>query len=166
VGNTVAFRSACPRRWRVRPPHLTPFVRQPLVFLTACSHHRSTVLANSNAYETLVSIWARSANHQGWAVGRFVLMPDHVHLFARPQPDASSLGKWIKAWKCLSARTLAHVPEYSSPLWQPDYFDHFLRSAESYSEQWEYVRHNPVRAGLVARPEDWPWQGEIHELRF
>lgn len=40
-------------------------------------------------------------------------------------------------------------------------FDHLIRHGESYSEKWEYVRQNPVRAGLVGTPEDWPWQGEI-----
>jgi putative transposase len=41
-----------------------------------------------------------------------------------------------------------------------------MRSSESYSQKWEYVRNNPVRAGLVAEPEAWPFQGEIAELRF
>jgi hypothetical protein len=39
-----------------------------------------------------------------------------------------------------------------------------MRSAESYEEKWTYVRENPVRAGLVKRSTDWPFQGEIHRL--
>lgn len=50
-------------------------------------------------------------------------------------------------------------------MWQADYFDRFLRSDESYSEKWDYVRSNPVRAGLAADAEDWPFAGEIFELR-
>ena len=50
--------------------------------------------------------------------------------------------------------------------WEKDFFDHVLRSQESYLEKMEYVRQNPVRAGLVKRPEDWPYQGEIHRLVF
>jgi REP element-mobilizing transposase RayT len=150
----------------MRPPHLTAFARQPLVFLTACTRDRSALLAQPSAYDALVSVWSQSADRQGWVVGRFVIMPDHVHLFARPQPNSVTLGKWIKAWKCLSARALSRTAGRTSALWQTDYFDHFLRCAESYSEKWDYVRHNPVRAGLVARADDWPWQGEINELRF
>lgn len=48
--------------------------------------------------------------------------------------------------------------------WQDGFFDHLLRSGESYSEKWNYVRMNPVRAGLVERPEDWPFAGEIEAL--
>jgi putative transposase len=44
---------------------------------------------------------------------------------------------------------------------QPGFFDHILRSEESYGQKWEYVRDNPVRARLVREWEDWPHQGEI-----
>ena len=47
------------------------------------------------------------------------------------------------------------------PLWQPGFFDHVLRNDESYSQKWEYMRENPVRAGLVPRADDWQYQGEL-----
>jgi putative transposase len=50
------------------------------------------------------------------------------------------------------------------PIWQRDYFDRQLRNNESYGEKWEYVRQNPVRAGLVKSPDAWPFQGEINVL--
>jgi len=52
---------------------------------------------------------------------------------------------------------LGHKP----PLWQRGFFDHLVRSSESYAEKWEYVRENPVRGGWAGRSEDWPYQGEI-----
>ena len=45
-------------------------------------------------------------------------------------------------------------------------FHHRLRDGESYGEKWQYVRENPVRQGLVERPEDWPYCGRVHDLRF
>jgi hypothetical protein len=48
--------------------------------------------------------------------------------------------------------------------WQPDCWDTQLRSGEHYHEKWEYVRQNPMRAGLANVPEDWPWQGELNVL--
>ena len=41
------------------------------------------------------------------------------------------------------------------------FFDHLLRSEESYAQKWDYVRENPVRAGLVKNVEDWPYAGEL-----
>ena len=52
------------------------------------------------------------------------------------------------------------------PHWQKGFFDHILRGEESYSTKWEYVRENPVRAGLVTCPEDWPYFGRVHEIRW
>ena len=41
-----------------------------------------------------------------------------------------------------------------------------MRGGESYSQKWDYVRANPVWARLVARPEEWPYAGEVHEVEF
>src|SRR5208283_3589940 len=40
-------------------------------------------------------------------------------------------------------------------MWQPRFFDRALRSVKEYNEKVEYIHLNPVRAGLVSRPEDW-----------
>jgi hypothetical protein len=47
-----------------------------------------------------------------------------------------------------------------------DFFDHVLRSAESYTQKWHYLRENRVRAGLVKDWEDWPFSGEIFALEY
>ena len=53
-----------------------------------------------------------------------------------------------------------------SPHWQKGFFDHLVRSEPSYEEKWHYARENPVRAKLVLKAEDWPYQGEIEALPF
>ena len=55
---------------------------------------------------------------------------------------------------------------HAKPHWQRGFFDHLMRSAESYSEKWEYVRMNPVRAGFCSRPEEWPFQDEVEWLEY
>ena len=45
----------------------------------------------------------------------------------------------------------------TGPVWQEESFDHVLRSQESFEEKLEYVRQNPVRRGLVSRPEEYRW---------
>jgi len=49
-------------------------------------------------------------------------------------------------------------------VWQEDFFDHVLRSTESYSQKWDYVKDNPVRAGFVKKSDEWLFQGEIESL--
>lgn len=49
-------------------------------------------------------------------------------------------------------------------MWQLDFWDTQLRSAVHYVEKWEYVRMNPLRAGLVDKSEDWRFQGTMNDL--
>jgi hypothetical protein len=53
----------------------------------------------------------------------------------------------------------------ASPRWQKGFFDHILRSEDSYSEKWNYVRENPGRTGLVTAWSDCPFSREIFEPR-
>ena len=143
--------------------HVPSYTDNPIVFFTACIHRRRPVLNNAGCHEILRSIWTRSVS-DGWWVGHYILMPDHVHFFARSEIGGLSMAKWVQLWKGVSSRKMAKALQILPPIWQPDYFDRYLRSAESYSQKWEYVRDNPVRAGLVSRREDWPFQGEIVEI--
>jgi len=86
-------------------------------------------------------------------------MPDHIHLFVSGPYDFG-LGRWIGALKqALGKSVVKNSPK--DPIWQRGFFDHVLRSDESYSEKWDYVLENPVRAGFARNAEEWPYSGEI-----
>jgi putative transposase len=70
--------------------------------------------------------------------------------------------KALKGTLSLKLRTDGHA----RPYWQKGFFDHVLRSSDSYLEKWNYVRENPVRASLVADWTAWPYLGEICDLEF
>jgi REP-associated tyrosine transposase len=112
------------------------------------------VLANGKIHDRLVAFLLGSPDRYGWWAGRYVLRPDHLHLLAMQAPEAVPLGEWIKALKAFIANR-----EFR---WQESHFDHVLRSDESETEKWEYVRQNPVRADLVTDAEHWPYAGEFN----
>ena len=91
-------------------------------------------------------------------------MPDHLHLFVAFSSGSMILSDWVKSLKNSLSQTL-RTSTITSPHWKKGYFDHVLRSQESYAEKWAYVLLNLVRAGLVAHSEEWPYQGEIHSLQ-
>jgi putative transposase len=147
-----------------RPPRLEQIFQSydpPLFFVTACTLHRRKIEALDIANNAFRSYALRGLNEFNIAVGRYVMMPDHLHLFVRGGPDFA-LPKWMNGLK--RAVSMALKPRMISPIWQPGFFDHVLRSNESYSEKWEYVRNNPVRHALVRVSDDWPYQGEIARI--
>ncbi|HVU15942.1 MAG TPA: transposase [Candidatus Didemnitutus sp.] len=140
--------------------------RNPIYFLTACTAGRRRVLCSQSASAVLIESWQSSLARHGWSVGRYVVMPDHVHFFARPALEAKGLASFMRDWKHWTSSCLGRSLWLDMPLWQAEFFDHVIRSADSYSAKWEYVRQNPVRAGLVREAELWPYAGEIVPLEF
>jgi putative transposase len=148
------------------------FEEHPIFFVTACTHSRRPILSSHIVHKKFVG-FCTNAQTKGVFVGRYVLMPDHIHLFVSvsglsPKNSASRnfiqpLSKWVQALKGVLSRVW-RAEGLKGPFWQKSFFDHMLRSSESYSQKWEYTRANPVRAGLVKKTEEWPYQGEIFVL--
>ncbi len=130
-----------------------------IVFLTVCTKDRKPWLAQAHVHEAMRGVWTKAL---AWLVGRYMLMPDHLHLFCAPQDGDVALNVWLAYWKrefsCL------HLAETAG--WQRDGWDTRLRRSESYSQKWDYVRQNPVRKGLCAISEEWPYQGELNVLQW
>lgn len=103
--------------------------------------------------------FAQAAAKRDIAVGRYVIMPDHVHLFVRGG-QGFYLGRWIASLKQALAKS-ADRCKTRGRVWQEVFFDHVIRNDESYAEKWEYVRQNPARADLVVNADEWRYQGEI-----
>ncbi len=150
---------------RKHPVHQTiveRFNEPSIIFLTVCTKGRKRILARTEVAALLCESWLQA---ESWMVGRFIIMPDHLHLFCvSAEVMERPLGQWVRYWKTLASRRWPRREE--QPVWQLDFWDTQLRRPTQYDEKWEYVRQNPVRAGLVAEPEAWPHQGELHELRW
>ena len=129
------------------------------VFLTVTTKDRERWLADCRVQKELHQIWEHKA--KAWLVSDYLLMPDHLHLFCAPHDLSFSIESWIKYWKDQFSKTGIKVGGF-----QRNGVHHRLRGSESYSEKWLYVRHNPVRAGLVKSPEEWVYQGRVHQIRF
>ena len=136
--------------------------------LTLCVENRQPVLATQTVFDRLVGFLIASPSRYHWFGHAFVIMPDHLHVMATMGPEAVTLGQWIKAMKAVVAGL---EPDPANPgrmrriprawQWQEGFYDHKFRTPESAARKWEYVMLNPVRAGLVTRPEEWPFTGEV-----
>ena len=135
------------------------YTEEPIYFVTACIANRRHLLAEDSVH-VVFRDFCKASHHRGVLVGRYVLMPDHFHLFVCIPPGALGLSGWMKSLKNTLSKHWSNQG-ISSPHWQKGFFDHLIRSNESHTEKWRYVRENPVRAGLVNDAVDWPYGGEI-----
>jgi putative transposase len=156
-------------------PRLTRiWTSNPIFFITTCTYHRNPILANNNNANILIDEWKSAYKRHGWLIGRYVIMPDHVHFFCsfageEYNPDKNALSIFMRQWKQWTSKRMirenrGNLITLVAPIWQREFFDHLLRSEESYIQKWEYVYENPVRRNMVTKPDDWPWQGEIFDL--
>jgi len=122
------------------------------------------MLDRPDVHDSFIQFGLR-AHEYGVSVGRYVIMPDHVHLFAGFRPESISVSVWMKSFKNAISNTLK-LATFQGPHWQKGFFDHVIRSEESYDQKWLYVRDNPVRAGLVRSADDWPYAGEISKSLY
>ena len=209
-----------------------------MLYVTVVTGKRSAILAGKAVQDCIVAAWKAAAD---WLVGRYVIMPDHIHFFCAPATyPPSDFHRWMKQWKAQVSRSfpiglragrahgrvalvatgtpadtlhgrvalvatgngadvaatsaalpptddaaatsaalpptddaaatsaaLPNVPlSRPSPLFQRDCWDRQLRTGESYAQKWEYVRNNPVRKGLVAHADEWPYQGQVNVLEW
>jgi putative transposase len=118
-------------------------------FITICCQQRTVnQLCQPAASAALLADGIFYHNQQRWGLHLLLLMPDHLHLIAG-FPKADNMSEVIRNWKRLVARR-------SGIAWQSNYFDHRVRPDEGLQIKTDYIRQNPVRAGLAATPEAWP----------
>jgi REP-associated tyrosine transposase len=139
------------------------FTDRPIFFVTTATQGRRHLLAQEHLHQAFRE-FCRNAAKRGGVVGRYVFMPDHLYLFVAIAPRGGRLSKWAQILEVTLTKAMREQG-HTGPFWQKGFFDHVLRSAESYRLKWEYVRRHPVRAGLASRAEDWAYQGEIYQLQ-
>ena len=145
----------------VRKPRLNhdcvPWDLYPDYFITiCCSCRHLNQLCHTKVAERIREAAAFRQKHRVWHMEFLLLMPDHLHAILSTTSKHSLLYV-ISDWKrWLSS---AHGLKF-----QAGFFDHRLRSAQSAQAKWNYIILNPVRAGFVVNPEDWPYRWTSKDL--
>ena len=91
----------------------------------------------------------------------YCLMPNHLHILLQPLPKSgtgfnkiSEISRKIKSYTANQLNSLLHR---EGALWQHEYFDRFIRNPADYNRTVMYILNNPLKAGLVSKPDTWPW---------
>ena len=130
-----------------------------LHFITFSCYRRQPLLTDANARDTFERQLERVHRWYGLFVSGYVVMPEHVHLLVS-EPERKPLAVVMQMLKQIVSRKLR--PPSQRQFWQTRYYDFLVWSGKKRMEKLQYMHFNPVRRGLVARPEDWPWSSFLH----
>lgn len=115
--------------------------------------HGSRILAEPRIAQ-IVQDCLLHGDGERYALAAWCVMPTHVHVVAE-QFEGTALSDVVQKWKSVSAHAINKHVGRSGRLWQPEFFDRFMRSEQQLEWTVAYVENNPVAAGLVGLPEDW-----------
>jgi putative transposase len=142
-----------------RPPRIAGFsyLGPYRYFLTFCTRNRRTSFNTTEVVEETLRQFLRTAQDEAFAILAYCFMPDHAHFLVEGTRAGSDLRAFVKLAKQRSGAAFALSER--RPLWQEGFHDRVLRADEDAKAVARYIVANPVRAGLVVNPGDYPYSG-------
>ena len=98
-----------------------------------------------------------------YALSAWCVMPNHAHAVVTPFVE-HSLSETLQSWKSYSAHEINRRVSRRGRVWQKESFDHIVRNEESFEKFVAYTEQNPVVAGFVADPAEWPFSSARHRV--
>jgi REP element-mobilizing transposase RayT len=90
-----------------------------------------------------------------YSLQSWVLMANHVHILIEPHAEVPRITRRIKSFSAKRANEI--LGRIGERFWQDESYDHWVRDQKEFGKIVRYIEFNPVVAGLVEQPEDWPW---------
>ena len=125
-------------------------------FVTTKTWQNRTIFQVAENAEILIDSLFRYRNKDEYLLHEFVVMPDHLHVLLTPGQD-TSLERAIMLIKGGSSHEIRKRREVRLEIWQAGFHEESIRDIKDYAGKTEYIDMNPVRSGLIERPEEWPY---------
>lgn len=142
--------------------------RLPRLTIPGLPHHviqrgnnRQAIFADQTDYQTLLALIEEHAPKAGVAIHAYVLMSDHFHLLATPDSE-QGLAHLMQGVGRRYVRYFNQRHARSGTLWEGRYRSTLIEAERYLLPCMVYMDLNPVRAGLVADPAQYPWSSHAH----
>ncbi|HEX7285422.1 MAG TPA: transposase [Candidatus Angelobacter sp.] len=131
-----------------------------LHYITFTCYRRRKHLQSDCACDVFERTLEHVRRWYGFQIVGYVVMPEHVHLLVS-EPERSTLSVVLQMPKQISSRKL-QARGGDQPFWQKRYYDFNVFSDRKRIEKLRYIHRNPVKRGLVEKPDDWKWSSYRH----
>jgi len=134
-----------------------------LYFVTLCCFRRQNLFADPNLCNCVLILLRTESAVRNFRVLAYCAMPDHLHFLTQGMDPRSDFLHFIKSFKIKTSREYAGQ-QSRRPLWQRGYYEHILRPSEVVEAVAWYIWMNPVRKGIVSRPQAYRFAGSFSGL--
>lgn len=124
---------------------------------------RAKVFHAEGDYQAFVGLLSQASQRVPMRLLAYCLMPNHVHLALWPHQDGD-LSKWMQWLLTAHVRRYHRWHESSGHVWQGRFKAFPIEHDAHLLTVLRYIEQNPMRAGLVARAEDWRWSSAHHRV--
>jgi putative transposase len=132
-------------------------------FVTTKAFQNRALFRVTEIAETVLESLQHYRHRGEYLLHEYVLMPDHLHVMITPSAT-NSLEKAVQFIKGGSSFRLNQQRGQKMNLWNAGFHDWTIRDVADWNSKAEYIRQNPVKAGLAARAEDWPYSSANGKL--
>jgi len=130
-------------------------------YVTFSCYRRQPLLTNPSACRVYLEVLEVTRVRFKLRIYAYVVMPEHVHLLLS-EPDVATLANAIHFLKLSSSKRIHRLSGAEGAFWQKRYYDFIVHGERKRIEKLRYIHRNPVRRGLCAKPEEWPWSSFRH----
>ena len=119
-------------------------------------------LKDSRIAECVIAALQKGQNENKFRVHTYAVMFNHVHVLLAPLSSVAQITQQIKGKTAREANLI--LGRTGAKFWQDESFDHWIRNPEEARRVRTYIEQNPVSAGLVSQPKDWPWSSASNPI--
>ena len=124
-------------------------------------NNRQAIFAAEADFQFFRDAMIEAAAKYGLAIHAYVWMTNHVHMLATPK-FGDSISKTLQSVGRRYVQYFNYTYKRSGTLWEGRYRATVVDSERYLLTLMRYIEMNPVRAGMVAVPEDYPWSSHRH----
>jgi len=123
-------------------------------FITANTFQKHSLLQSDKMAQLLLDVLLSYRLQQKYLLHEFVIMPDHFHLLITPVLTLERALQLVKGGFSFRAK---RELSFGGEIWAKSFYDTRVRDWEEYCAFRRYIHMNPVKRGLVALPEQYPY---------
>jgi len=136
-----------------------------IYFITCVNYQRQPIFSNSTNIDIFMETLVKVRDYYPHDLQAYVFIPDHFHMLIKP--IGCTISKLVQSLRRNFTNNYKNHHRITGRLTlaQHRFYDHVIRDDRDWSRHMDYIHYNPIKHGLVLKPEDWPHSSYVDCVR-